>query len=934
MRRLSIITCLSLSLALLAACSGGAGIGTSGAITGSSSGGSSSGGSSSGGKTIVPASLTALSSATTIPVDGSQAATITVLARNSSNELISGVDVSFSASTGGGLAVSGTGITNSSGAVTATLTAVDATVGTPITVTATAGGLTATVKVQVVTSSTAATTAVASLGLSTSSATILTDGTTTATITALALDAGNNVLAGVPVAFTTTSNVAGTAGALAASGATTGADGTVTAVLSTGGNSAVRTITVTGTTASLSSQVQIGVIKPTSPTVPVYSMGYGTGTAFVANAICLGQNPPCTLSGNLSAGGATSMYLTIVDQTGTLYNAGAVTVTFNSTCLANGQAQIIPAGSSTPSATITTTTGTINATYVAKGCSGADTISASGTVSGQSIGATGSLTVAAATVGSIQFVSASNYTIGLKGTGLNETSTVIFKVTDATGGAEANIPVSFTLDTNLGGLSLSPTTATSASDGTVQTVISSGTVHTVVRVTASIAANPANGTPALSTQSSQLTVTTGLPASGSFSIAVGAASNSPSAKFQCPNVEGWGINLITVPITVQLADRYNNPVPDGTSVAFQTDGGSVGGNCTTGTAFGGGPGYCSVTWTSANPRPGLNPLTTPPSIDLTYGYPSGYTPLLAAGRATILASTIGEESFTDDNGSGFYQAGDPFADLGDPFEDDNEQAGYQLGDPFVDFYHTGVYAPPSGSFIGITCTGITTGSTCTSATLAIGTSHLMIMSTSNAATPKVLAYGFGGSGSNLTIANNSAGTIVLQIADENGNAMAAGTTVSWGSFSNSSAGVTITPTSSPEVVGCDSELVNPANGNEYYEASFTPNPAESGSGTVIVTITSPSGSQTLFPINVDVTPPAPIVTFSASPDPITSGNTSTLTWSSTYATSCTASGAWTGSEPTSGTFMTPTLTTTSTYMLACTGAGGTSAPQSVIVTVN
>ena len=34
-------------------------------------------------------------------------------------------------------------------------------------------------------------------------------------------------------------------------------------------------------------------------------------------------------------------------------------------------------------------------------------------------------------------------------------------------------------------------------------------------------------------------------------------------------------------VTVQLADRYNNPAPDGTAVAFTTNGGHVGGNCTT-----------------------------------------------------------------------------------------------------------------------------------------------------------------------------------------------------------------------------------------------------------------------------------------------------------------------------------------------------------------
>ncbi|MHB8660982.1 MAG: choice-of-anchor Q domain-containing protein, partial [Minisyncoccota bacterium] len=48
------------------------------------------------------------------------------------------------------------------------------------------------------------------------------------------------------------------------------------------------------------------------------------------------------------------------------------------------------------------------------------------------------------------------------------------------------------------------------------------------------------------------------------------------------------------------------------------------------------------------------------------------------------------------------------------------------------------------------------------------------------------------------------------------------------------------------------------------------------------------------------TTPAPIITLSASPTSVTSGGSSTLTWSSTNATSCTASGGWTGTKATSG----------------------------------
>jgi len=70
-------------------------------------------------------------------------------------------------------------------------------------------------------------------------------------------------------------------------------------------------------------------------------------------------------------------------------------------------------------------------------------------------------------------------------------------------------------------------------------------------------------------------------------------------------------------------------------------------------------------------------------------------------------------------------------------------------------------------------------------------------------------------------------------------------------------------------------------------------------------------------------PPAPTVTISVSPTAITAGQSATLTWSSTQATSCTASGAWSGSEAAMGSqAVTPTASGSVTYTLTCIGAGG------------
>ena len=62
------------------------------------------------------------------------------------------------------------------------------------------------------------------------------------------------------------------------------------------------------------------------------------------------------------------------------------------------------------------------------------------------------------------------------------------------------------------------------------------------------------------------------------------------------------------------------------------------------------------------------------------------------------------------------------------------------------------------------------------------------------------------------------------------------------------------------------------------------------------------------------------------------GSTLQLSWTSTNATSCTASGAWTGSKSSSGTeSVTVSINGTNTFTLTCSGTGGSSTPSSVSV---
>jgi len=67
-------------------------------------------------------------------------------------------------------------------------------------------------------------------------------------------------------------------------------------------------------------------------------------------------------------------------------------------------------------------------------------------------------------------------------------------------------------------------------------------------------------------------------------------------------------------------------------------------------------------------------------------------------------------------------------------------------------------------------------------------------------------------------------------------------------------------------------------------------------------------------------PPAASITFSVTPTTVMVGQSATITWASNSGTTCTASGAWSGSKSASGTAtVTPTAAGTLNYMLSCSG---------------
>ncbi len=93
----------------------------------------------------------------------------------------------------------------------------------------------------------------------------------------------------------------------------------------------------------------------------------------------------------------------------------------------------------------------------------------------------------------------------------------------------------------------------------------------------------------------------------------------------------------------------------------------------------------------------------------------------------------------------------------------------------------------------------------------------------------------------------------------------------------------------------------------------------------------PGGSQTAS--TQVATFSAPIVTLAASTARVAQNDSVTLTWNSTGATACAATGAWSGNRGTAGSEASPALTANATFSLSCSGGGG-SATQSVAVAVD
>jgi hypothetical protein len=173
--------------------------------------------------------------------------------------------------------------------------------------------------------------------------------------------------------------------------------------------------------------------------------------------------------------------------------------------------------------------------------------------------------------------------------------------------------------------------------------------------------------------------------------------------------------------------------------------------------------------------------------------------------------------------------------------------------------------------------------------------------------------GGGGSGASSTSAGASAvatgapaGSPVIVSVSANPGSLVAGesTTLSW---SGSSAGSCLAS--------------GDWNGSLAISGTRLVTPAAAGRYTYTVTCDSVASS-----VSVSVAPastPMPAVSLTLEPANVLTGQSSTLSWSATNASTCVASGAWAGNKGASGsTSVSQAVAGTYTYELTCTGAGG------------
>lgn len=513
----------------------------------------------------------------------------------------------------------------------------------------------------------------------------------------------------------------------------------------------------------------------------------------------------------ISAGATLGVYVDLVDSNDQLISNN-IPVTFSSNCAQQDAGTI--------DQNVVSIGGRANSTYedisCASGNGNQDVIQASVFVDGNELSVSRLLTLSPESAGAIGFISATPSNIVLQGTGgqgSESVSLVSFEVTGAQGNPLAQQTVNFELNTQAGGLSLSPSTGLTNSQGQVSTRVTAGNVPTSVRVTASL--NAENGD-LITSQSDLLTVNTGLPDQNSLSL---SASDL--------NPEAFNIDGQTVVITSRLADSFNNPVPDGTAVSFTAEGGLIEPSCITNN------GVCSVIWTSSLPR-----------VD--------------DHRVTILATAIGHETLSDSNGNNLYDDTDGtaitsndgsgfdftltntsgFVDLSEAWRDDNENRIRDSNEVFFDFDSSGSFNAQNGLFDGPQCEASSCGASSIHvrrALVLVTSSSAALISVSTSGTQIASNVSSQPTTPVLSIVRGDSATFEMTYADTAGQAIASGSRIN-------------VVANAGELAGTIQDTMPLTNANAARTNVFTLTNSLAANetsidSTISVTITSPSGVQ-------------------------------------------------------------------------------------------
>ncbi|MCI0636345.1 MAG: Ig-like domain-containing protein, partial [Actinobacteria bacterium] len=251
-------------------------------------------------------------------------------------------------------------------------------------------------------------------------------------------------------------------------------------------------------------------------------------------------------------------------------NLGAITP--SATTDANGLAQAsFTSGTASGTAQVTATLGTAQ-------------LSTSITVAaGSGGGGSGGSGVAAGIV----LKSVETISIGVSGTGQDQTSELVFEVQDAEGvpiGLAGAVTVTFDFVASPGGGEyLWPTSIQSDEEGLVHTTLNSGTASGVAKVCARVA----NSSPLIASHVVSVAIHGGPPDPAHFSVVA-----------EKVNIQGRVLYGIEDDVTAFVGDRWGNPVPPGTAVYFSTNRGIIGGSAVTNDV-----GQATVTLYSAAPEP-------------------------------------------------------------------------------------------------------------------------------------------------------------------------------------------------------------------------------------------------------------------------------------------------------------------------------------------